>query len=335
MGSGYRPRVNGDRPATTGASASRPGWLRQHVALRLALDTVAVGTATGLAKVWSFGLEPAELQIRSVTIPYVALALAIVPGWLAVLAVTGAYDLGPFGLAPGEHRRVVRAGANFLALVAVAYFVLHIEKLARGFLMALVPLAVLLTLAVRAVARWHLKAQRARGQAERRAVVVGSRRSVGDVVRHLGQRPGSGLVVVGACVPGPVEPMLAADGRVPVLGGTDAVLSALERSGADTVVFTGSLALGHVRSLAWKLEGSGIDVFVVPALTERATALDVRPVAGLPLLYVDQVPGGPIVSPSAVTRPRAPSARRARRDPTPVARAPSTEPRGTSQGRTV
>jgi hypothetical protein len=42
-----------------------------------------------------------------------------------------------------------------------------------------------------------------------------------------------------------------------------------------------------VRSLVWKVEGSGIDVFVVPTLTQRA-GHDIRPVAGLPLVYVDR-----------------------------------------------
>jgi FlaA1/EpsC-like NDP-sugar epimerase len=308
VGAAYGPRVNGDRAPTLAAAEPRAQWLRQQVALLITLDGAAVGGATLLAKVWSFGLEPAELQIRSVTIPYIALAGAIVPTWLAVLAVTGAYDMGPFGTPPGEYGRVIRAGANFLAVVAVAYFVLHIEKLTRGFLAATVPLAVLLTLGGRAFARWRLSVQRVRGHAVRRAVVVGSRRSVGETVRQLADQPGSGLVVVGACVPGPVEPMLTAAVPVPILGGTDGVLGAVERSGADVVIFTGSLALGRVRSLVWKVEGSGIDVFVVPTLTQQATQLDIRPVAGLPLVHVDQAPsvaGRPVgLLPPEPTPPR-------------------------------
>jgi FlaA1/EpsC-like NDP-sugar epimerase len=310
--SAFGPRVNGDGSRTLTGAPPRPDWHRRQVTLLAVLDAVAVGAATVLANVWNFGLEPAQLEIRSVSIPYVALALATVPTWLAVLAVTGAYDVGPFGKPAGEYGRVVRAGANFLAVVAVAYFVVHVENLTRGFLAATVPLAVVFTLALRVVARWRLRVRQAQGQVVRRAVVVGSRRSVGDVVRHLGEHPRGGLVVVGACVPGPVEPMLAAGSAVPVLGGTDAVLSAVQRAGADVVIFTGSLALGRVRSLAWKVEGSGIDVFVVPALTQRTDQLDVRPVAGLPLLHVDHVPGAPPrgpVGPTTGTMPPRPARR--------------------------
>ncbi|HEY8527411.1 MAG TPA: hypothetical protein VIL48_20765 [Acidimicrobiales bacterium] len=303
MGAAYRTRGNGDRPtapaattpttATTRSSRSTSSveWRRQEVVLLAALDAAAVGAATLLSKMWNFGLEPAELEIRSITIPYIALAGAIVPTWLAVLALTGAYDVGPFGTPSNEYGRVIRAGAYFVAVVAVAYFILHIEKLTRGFLAATAPLALVLTLGVRAVARLRRRTRRARGEGVRRAVVVGSRRSVAEVAHHLAEHPASGLVVVGACVPGPVEPMLTRDMPVPVLGGTDEVLDALGRSGADVVIFTGSLALGRVRTLAWKVEGSGIDVFVVPSLTQPAGQTDVRPVAGLPLVYVDRLPG--------------------------------------------
>jgi FlaA1/EpsC-like NDP-sugar epimerase len=283
------------------ASPARPAWLRQHVARLVVLDAVAVVAASAVAKLWSFGLESADLPVRGMTIPYNALIVAIVPTWLAVLAVTGCYDIGPFGTGATEYRRVVRAGADFLAVVAVAYFVLHLENLARGFLVAMVPLAVAFTLGLRAGAQWHLGLRRRRGRAVRRAVVVGSRRSVEGMVRHLDEHRRSGLEAVAACAPGPADPIGAGGHRIPVLGGTDAVIDVLRRSGADTVVFTGSLARGGVRALAWKLEGSGIDVFVMPALTRREAVVDVRPVAGLPLLYVDR--GTPEPRPAASAPP--------------------------------
>jgi hypothetical protein len=71
-------------------------------------------------------------------------------------------------------------------------------------------------------------------------------------------------------------------------GGLDDVLPAINASGADAVVLTGSVAQGRVQRLAWALEGTGIDVFVVPALAQQPVDLDVRPVAGLPLVYVNQ-----------------------------------------------
>ncbi len=271
--------------------ARRPLWLRQHVWLLVALDALAAGLAGGTSRLVTFGVDgPAELPIRSITIPYSLIALAAIPTWLVVLAVAGAYDVGPFGAPSREAGKVVRAGATFLALIAVAYFVLHLERLGRGFLAPIVPLAVGFTLATRVVARLVLRERRQRGHAFRRAVVVGSRSRVDDLVRHLADHRFGGLEPVAACVPGERTPVTY-DGRdVPVLGGTEAVLAAVEQSGADSVVVAGNLEPGEMRSLAWSLEGSGVDVLVVPTLAEQELLIEARPVAGLPLLYVDIVP---------------------------------------------
>jgi hypothetical protein len=108
------------------------------------------------------------------------------------------------------------------------------------------------------------------------------------VVRRLGLRRGSELLPVGACVPDPDHSLVVNGRELPVHGTIDDVLAATEASQADAVVLTGSLAHGRVQRLTWALEGTGVDVFVVPALAHHAVELDVRPVAGLPLVYVDQ-----------------------------------------------
>lgn len=284
------PRVNGDG-ALVLTSRARPGWLRRHVVLLVALDVIAVGVATLVAHGWRFGLGTADLDTRTFAI----LAVVIPPTWLGVLAVTGCYGVDPFGTTAGEWRRVVRAGANFLALVAVAYFVGKLEGVGRGLLVAVVPLAVLLTLLLRAVGRWHLVRRRRRGHASRRTLVVGSRRSVGHMLDHLARHPDADAALhpVAAWTPDRRGPAGVDGHELQVFGAPESVLDALSQCAADTLVFTGGPALERIRDLAWRLEGSGVDVFVVPTLTKPATPLDVRPVAGLPLVYVNEVPTDP------------------------------------------
>jgi hypothetical protein len=118
-------------------------------------------------------------------------------------------------------------------------------------------------------------------------VIVGSRGNVGEIVRRLAVRRSTELLPLAACTPGPRDPFVVNGRRVPVLGGPDDVLAAVESAKADTLVLAGDLAHGRVRSLAWALEGSGVDVFVVPVFAHEAMEIDVRPVAGLPLVYVD------------------------------------------------
>ena len=53
-----------------------------------------------------------------------------------IRALADAYDVGPFGTTNGLWTRVVRAGAQLLAVVAVAYYVLHLALVGRGVLAA-------------------------------------------------------------------------------------------------------------------------------------------------------------------------------------------------------
>ncbi len=279
-----RPRAGPAPPPPSG-----PGWLRRHLQLLVLLDATAVAIATLSAKMLSFGPGPDHLTVRGMEIPYNALAALTVPTWLVVLGMSRSYDIGPFGTGHREMRRVVSAAAHFLALIAVAYYVVHLERLGRGFLIVIVPLAAGLTLLGRFAARGWLQVQRSRGQAMRRAVVLGPRRQARLLADHLLAHPGAGVVPVAALVPGESVALPAGDRRLPVAGTPDDVLGALGDAGADLLLITGSLAPGELRKLTWQLEGSGVDVLVAPTVGRiTRPQLDVRPVAGLPLLYVDR-----------------------------------------------
>ncbi|HEY8545691.1 MAG TPA: hypothetical protein VIL36_11610 [Acidimicrobiales bacterium] len=266
-----------------------PTWLRRQLQLLVLLDAVAVAAATLSAKLLSIGPGPEHLTVRGTEIPYNALTLLTVPTWLVVLGMSRSYDIGPFGAGHREMRRVVSAAAHFLALIAVAYYVVHLERLGRGFLIVIVPLAAGFTLLGRFAARGWLQVQRSRGEAMRRAVVLGPRRQVRLLADHLLTHPGAGVVPVAALVPGDSVELPTGDGHLPVAGTPDDVLGALGGVNADLLLITGSLAPGELRKLTWQLEGSGVDVLVAPTVGRiTRPQLDVRPVAGLPLLYVDR-----------------------------------------------
>ena len=78
---------------------------------------------------------------------------------------------------------------------------------------------------------------------------------------------------------------------MPVVGSLTSVPSAVARLGVDTVAVTASRGLtgGVLKRLGWDLEGAGVDLVVAPALTDIAgPRVHIRPVSGLPLLYVEQ-----------------------------------------------
>jgi hypothetical protein len=302
----------------------RPTWLTGYTGLLVVLDATAMGAATLTAKISWLGINPESFHIRSVSIPYGALALLTVPTWVVLLALAGAYDLGPFATSPRSWIQVVRAGAQLLAVIAVSYYILHLETLGRGVLVGLVPLAVALTFGARAGARLGLDQLRRRGRARRTALVVGTQRGVDGFVHQVDARPASGVAVVGLSILGR-EATPAGASAAPTNGhgtgpgngngtaspggnGTGAanttptdqttigagdrrrpLAAALRRTGAETVIITGGLAQGELRDIAWMLEGTGVALLVTPAPADLQELPSVmRPVAGLPLLYLDR-----------------------------------------------
>lgn len=282
-------RSNGRRAEThtSVTTQQRPRWLRRRLTTLVVLDGVAAIIATLASQLLAFGFAHAELVIRGTDVPYAAAMLAVVPTWICVLATSGGYDIGPFGEPTSTTRRVVNAGTHFLALMAVAYYLVHLEQLGRDFMIAIAPLATGFTLAGRAIGRTGLRVQRGRGHSTRHAVVVGPSSSSRPLLSHLGHHPEAGVVPVAALFP--ADDLIDVNSlEVPVVGTPDDLFATLASTQADLVLLTGNLRPGELRDLTWKLEGRGVDVLVAPTVTQMAAYFDVRPVAGLPLLYVDQ-----------------------------------------------
>jgi hypothetical protein len=291
------------------------------------------------------GINPGDLHVRSFAIPYSALILVTVPTWLAILALVGAYDLGPFATSDHQARvRIARAGAQMLAVVAVSYYVVRLAMLGRGVLVALIPLAVVFTIAGRAGAAGCLHLARLRGHARRTALVVGTEAAVAAVVDGIDRSRAPALRVVGVSVVAPgVEPPTgdAASGARPGGNGNGngdgqhagagangtggnptgshrngtstgngpgsgtgdgtgtgdgrdaqadpaAVIAAVARTRAESVIIAGDLAHDRLREIAWALEGTGVDLLVSTAPGARPGLRSENPVADLPLLHVDQ-----------------------------------------------
>lgn len=288
-----RSSVLGELTDTDGDAGLRsppkrePRWLQTHTRHLAVSDALAAAVATLVARFWAFGWGPADLEVRSLQIPYTAAVVVTVPAWLIVLALSRCYDTGPFGSVTKGTRRIVSAGAHFLAVIAVAYYVASLERLGRDFLIAIVPLAVILTLLGRAVASLRLQQQRARGRFKRRALVMGSRQNVGTIFDQLARHPRSGIVGVAALTPDGRRTELGESG-IPVVGAPADLGRILPGTDADLLVVAGGLAPGELRKLTWNLEGTGIEVMFAPAAAHLAgPQFDIRPVAGLPLLYVD------------------------------------------------
>ncbi len=293
--------LDGDAVTTASQGHRRPlvglaGWERRYRLSLLAVDAVAVGLAGVVAQLVRFGSPSSPVNLATTSVPYWLVAALMVPVWLTVMAVGGGYEPRILGVGSEEFRRVFNAAVRFLALVVLLFYLLNVD-LARGFVAAFVPLATVLTLLGRYGARRWLHARRYRGRAMHRVLVVGTIEAATDLTRHFQRVPYAGFQVVAACVPGGVAGLQVGDSELPVGGEPEEALDALAASEADVLAVAGDSALppGALKTLAWGLEGTGVDLIVAPSVTDVAgPRISIRPVAGIPLLHVEepQLSGG-------------------------------------------
>jgi lipopolysaccharide/colanic/teichoic acid biosynthesis glycosyltransferase len=161
------------------------------------VDVLAVSAASVVAHGMRFGLSLGA-ALPGPDIPYVLIALASVPTWLAVLALAGCYDRRVLGLGSEEYRRVLNGGVHFLAMVAILHFVFRLV-FARGWVGVMIPVAVVLNVVMRYWLRRWLYQQRGQGRYVHRLLLVGSPATVVDVGEHLARERWTGFRVVGVC----------------------------------------------------------------------------------------------------------------------------------------
>ena len=279
-----RPQVAGADPeAPPAADAAR--WLRRYIRGLVVGDALALLIA-GLGAV-ALRFADQGPQLRGVS--YTAVALLLGVGWLVVLAFSRCYEPRFVGSGTEEYKRIANASIRVVAVVALVSYGFRLE-VARGFVAAVLPLGLGLLLLGRYVARMLLYRARRAGRCSHRVLVVGAPRNIEDLVRQLRNEPLSGLRVVGACVAGG-GPVMVAGAPVPVVGSLSTIAAAMVRVQADTVAVAASPGITPeaLRRLSYELEGTGVDLLVAPALTNVAgTRISIRPIAGLPLLHIDE-----------------------------------------------
>lgn len=268
--------------------APRSGWLRRYQHGLVVIDLVTAASALLVSYVARFGI--------STSAPLDLILVGLLPlGWSMVIGLNRGYDSRFVGVGATEFQRIFHAFLHMTALVAFASFVTEAD-LARGFVLIALPMALCLNLLGRYAARKWLHRQRSAGRAMSSVLIVGDPEAISGFAKVLTRDRYAGMRVVGACVPSEViadkhtiDTLSAID--VTLLGDVDSVVSSVRYSGADTVAVVSSGAIGpeKLRWISWQLEGSDTDLVVSPGLMEVAgPRLHIQPVAGLPLLHVEE-----------------------------------------------
>ncbi len=265
----------------------RVDWQGRYVLALVLLDLAVIALSMWIGYETRFGAREPGAPVGGMPALFTASVISTL--WLFMLAYAASYEVRNLGVGSDEFKSVTVGTLRAFGTIAVVSYIFKLE-IARGFVAVALPAGLVLLLLVRFLARRWLQRRRHRGQFLHRVVVVGDRRRVADLVAQLRLEPDAGFAVVGACLPRADESMRVTDG-VPVLGGIDDVVAAVALSGADTVAISASPEVhsADVRRISWALEGSGVDLIVAPAVTDVAgPRISIRPVAGLPLLHVEE-----------------------------------------------
>lgn len=257
---------------------------RAQRVLLVALDSVVL-IAAAAAAILGYGVLPFADEDFSSRLAIASLLVAAT--WLGTLGGFGVYAVRHLRAGATEYKRVITATASAAGAVGIACFVLNYDY-PRGLFVLWFGIGLSGLVASRFIRRRTMHRLHRRGLLLTPVLVAGGDHHVDAIAGVLHREKWLGYRVVGAVTPQRLTETVTG---LPVLGGLDDVVEVIRDHQVDTVIFAeGSFATpADFRRLAWKLEGQDTQMIVVPTLTDVGShRLDVRPLAGLPLVDVDR-----------------------------------------------
>lgn len=259
-------------------------WSRHYLRRVLIIDVVVGLVAAMIALVIRFQTEIRwEFALATVGMPAV---------WVGALYLANAYERRYLGVSTEEYRAVSKAVVGMFAIISGAAYLAR-QDVARGWVLALLPLLFVGGLLARRYMRGWLQSQRADGELMQRTVVVGRADAAAALLRSIKAEPGQGLQPVAVCASGldtDWDATSALEG-VPVMGTPRDAVAAADLYNAEVVAVAShpDLAGKALRRLAWALEERNIELIVSPGLLDVAgPRLSIRPSTNLSLLHIER-----------------------------------------------
>lgn len=207
--------------------------------------------------------------------------------WVLTIAVFRGYSTREFGAGTESYKRVFYAS---LMVVAVSSSILFLGRipLSRAFFLLALSLGIPLLLLGRVTIRRLVQRRYRHGRGGQRVLIVGSESEAAELERLLERSSWLGLRPVASTGPVPEHPV---DPTSPaVIPGATWLFDLAEEEAIDLVLFTaGSVPSStDFRRYVWQFEGHHTQLAVVPSLVDiAADRIRTRPVAGLPIVYVE------------------------------------------------
>jgi len=267
---------------------SRAGWERRYGRILVVSDLVILIWVFATAHVVWAQHAASGIPGNHYTFSAVLASLLLALLWHGVLTLAGTRDLRVFGAGAEEYKRVVNSTLVVFGLIAFVGYSVQ-AAVPRSYVLVALPFGLLLIGLSRWSWRQWLLVKRQHGDMVHNAIAVGTRDAVEHLASVIGRNAGYGYRLVGVCLTGADIPTHVAG--LPVLSGVDGLVATTVASGAHAVIVTSSDAThpDMVRRLGWDLEGYNVEIIVAPSLANVAgPRVHIRPVAGLPLLHVEQ-----------------------------------------------
>jgi exopolysaccharide biosynthesis polyprenyl glycosylphosphotransferase len=270
--------------STAGEIASRPR-IDPKLVMGVA-DMSTVGLALALSAVVS---GPMSVEGGPSSWRFLALGLATLPAWLAIMSGQRLYNVRFIGRRIDEVRRIVNA--TFLGAMGVAlagYFAQITVPRSRIVVLFLV--VTLLVSIEREVARRIFSAMRERGKLVRNVVIAGANPEGRELAAMLRTDKWLGYRVLGFVDDDPATDPEPVPG-VPLLGTvSDAGEILRSRPGASVIVAASAIESTTTNRLARDLLDRGVHVELSSTLRDIASQrLVVRPLGRFPVVYVEPV----------------------------------------------
>jgi exopolysaccharide biosynthesis polyprenyl glycosylphosphotransferase len=246
--------------------AIQRSWGRLRVAMWICGDLVAVAMASSLAqtvRLDSSVLSPTVVRgSGATTITYAHVALALVVGWIAVLALVGSYLPRRNATLWEQMSNILRAAVALLAVVGVLSLFLQMQ-LSRSFVIVAIVGCLGCTFVSRLCVAGLFSLLQRLGIGVDRLLIVGPSEEVRALTAQLSRTSGRRTRVVGSVLSDAID----AGGPSTL---RESIVQSVARHGVTSVVVCGpgSLPTGTVRLLSARLSGSGVNVVVAPGTAE-------------------------------------------------------------------
>ena len=228
-------------------------------------DLVIIVGATLLAAVRGvdmLALLPVANDVNTVAL---SVGPAIIVAWMLANVARGSYTKAHIGVGTVEYARVLGAAGLTAGAIGISSYLTKFE-LSRVFFVLLFLVGVPVLLLWRWSARRIVHRLHRRGRLLTKVIISGSESRIDEVASVLRREKWLGFQIIGALVPS-TRPVEQTPGGVPVIGFTNETASNALASEADLVLFSEGAFPSAVdfRRIAWDLEGSDVDLIVVPA----------------------------------------------------------------------